>query len=96
MTDWKQQHANDAEKALDHDLVKDVIAEQMRNLGTDSKLVEYGLHKIAMYTASVARAQALGFDPDLLRMSAEEANAAQLELAKAAVASGKPVWVSLA
>jgi hypothetical protein len=93
MSDWKQQHANDAEKALDYDLVKDVIAEQMGNLGTDDKLVRYGLTKIAMYSASVARAQALGFDPDLLRLSAEEANDEQLKLAIAAVKSGKPVWV---
>jgi hypothetical protein len=77
---------------LNHSLVESVIEEQMGNLGTDSALVRYGLAKIATYAAQVARAQALGFDPDLLRLSPEEANDEQLRLARAAVAAGKPVW----
>lgn len=89
--DWKTAHANESCKALDHDLVSGVIDEQMGNIGSDSALVRYGLTKIAMYAAQVARAQALGFNPDLLRLSSEEANEEQLKLARAAVAAGKPV-----
>lgn len=87
----KQAFANEAEKALDHALVKDVIEEQLGNLGrTDDGLARYGLTKIAMYTASVARAQALGIDPDDLRHTPEEANASLLRTARAFVAAGKP------
>lgn len=94
MSDWKQVHANEAEKALGTKLVKDVIAEQLDNLGrTGDALAEYGLAKIAMYAASVARAQALGFDPELLRLSADEANEALLAKARLAVELGKPVWL---
>lgn len=53
----------------------------------------YGMRKVAMYAAQVARAQALGFDPALLSMTDEEATEAQLALARAAVEAGKPVWV---
>jgi hypothetical protein len=90
MSDWKQQHANEAEKALDHALVKNVIEEQMQNLGTDNALVRYGLTKIAMYAASVARAQALGIDPDELRHTPEEARASLQARARAAVGAGVP------
>ncbi len=94
MYDWKQVHANEAEKALDTQLMQDVIREQLENLGReDDPLAKYGLTKIAMYAASVARAQALGFDPDLLRLSADEAHTDQLRLARTAVAAGKPVWL---
>lgn len=51
------------------------------------------LTKIATYAAQVARAQALGFDPELLRLSADEADTAMLAQARMAVASGKPVWL---
>lgn len=94
VSDWKQAHANEAEKALDTTLVKDVIREQLENLGReDDALAKYGLTKIAMYAASVARAQALGFDPELLRLNADEANDALLAKARLAVELGKPVWL---
>lgn len=94
MSDWKQIHANEAEKALTHDLVRDVITEQLGNLGkSDDALVRYGLSKIAMYAASVARAQAFGFDPDLLRLSTEEADEEALRMARLATEAGKPVWL---
>lgn len=71
----RQQFANEAEKALSHPLVVGVIDEQLVNLGASrGSLVHYGLSKIAMYAATVARAQALGIDPDALRASPEEAN----------------------
>jgi hypothetical protein len=90
----KQQFANEAEKALSHPLVVDVIDEQLLNLGvTRDSLVYYGLSKIAMYAATVARAQALGIDPDELRATPAEANAALLERAKRLAASDVPTIV---
>ena len=93
MKDWKQAHADEADKAVAHEIVQGVIDEQMGNLGSGSALIRYGLTKVAVYAAQVARAQALGFDPSLLRLSAEEADAAMLALARASVASGKPTWL---
>jgi stalled ribosome rescue protein Dom34 len=81
--------------ALKHPLVESVIEEQMFNLriSPDDDLAKYGLMKIATYAAQVARAQALGFDPDLLRLTDEEATEAQLRLLKAFEQAGKPVTV---
>ena len=90
--DWKQVHANEAEKALVTPLVQDVIEELLDNLGTDSALVRCGITKVASYAAQVARAQALGFDPELLRLSPDEADAQGLAKARMAVAHGKPVF----
>ncbi len=56
-------------------------------------LPKYGLRKVALYAAQVARAQALGFDIELLRMSAEEATEERLDRARMAVESGVPVFV---
>lgn len=93
MGDWKKHHANESEKALKHPLVKDVMEELAGNLGIRGQaLPEYGIAKVAAYAASVARAQALGFDPDLLRLSPEEANSELLALAERAARSGVPVW----
>ena len=89
--DWKQQHANDSEKALRHELVESAIKELMVNLKTDSALVEYGIVKVASYVAQVARAQALGFDPDLLILNDDEAEEQMLKFAKRAVELGKDV-----
>ena len=97
--DWKQRHANDSEKALAHSIIKRVEAEYADNMqcnyGVDltKGLPAYGLHKVMQYVAQVARAQALGFDPELLRLSDGEATAAQLDLARAIVKAGKPVIV---
>jgi hypothetical protein len=94
MSDWKQHHANEAEKALDNEMVRNAMQEFARNMGFQlDGLPAYGLAKVAHYAASVARAQALGFDPDLLRLSAGEATERQLALAEEAALSGKPVWV---
>lgn len=92
MSDWRQDHANEAEKALDHELVTNVIEEFADNMGFKLEgLPKYGIYKVAMYVASVTRAQTLGFDPDLLRMSDEECEAEMLRKARSAVAAGKPV-----
>lgn len=92
-TDWKQAHADAAEKALDVDLVQNVLTEFAGNMGFKREgLPEYGLAKIVSYVAQVARAQALGFDPELLRMTDGEADQQGLEMARLAVEAGKPVW----
>lgn len=94
MADWKEAHANHAREALDHELVQEVMDELAGNLGeVGNSLVEYGIEKVALYAAQVARAQALGFDPDLLRLSSEEADEESLRLARAAVEAGKPVFL---
>ncbi len=92
--DWKQVHADKADEAVAHALVQGVIQEQLENLGReDSALSRYGLAKIATYAAQVARAQALGFDPELLRLSPDEADAEGLARARLAVELGKPTWL---
>lgn len=94
MADWKQAHADACTAAVDHPLVKEIRDELAENLGVRGQaLPEYGIAKVASYAAQVARAQALGFDPDLLRLSDDEAEAAVLALARQAVATGKPTWV---
>lgn len=90
--DWKAQHAVDSEKALEHEMVAEVMAELRGNLGVDDDgLVAYGIRKVAYYAASVARAQALGFDPNLLRMTSDEASSVQMQLAAELVFNGVPV-----
>lgn len=71
-SDWKEHHANEAGKAWTHPMVERVMQEYADNMGFDAKvgLPAYGMMKIAMYAAQVARAQALGFDPELLRLTA--------------------------
>lgn len=90
--DWKRDHANASEAAIRHPMVLEVMQEFADNMGFKFEgLPRYGLMKIASYVAQIARAQALGFDPDLLRLSDEEANAQLLATARQAVAAGKPV-----
>lgn len=94
MSDWKQHHADEASKAVNHPLVQDVMAEFADNMGIALEgLPKWGLTKIAMYAAQVARAQALGFDPDLLRLDPAEANSQLLRLAAEATWRGVPTWV---
>lgn len=99
MTDWKLHHANESEKAFQQPLVKscvDEFVENMRaNVGVDISegLPSYGLHKCMSAAMQVARAEALGFDPELLRLSSAEATEQQLKLAETAAKLGKPVWI---
>ena len=99
MADWKDKHANESEKALKHQIVKDCEAEYVDNMrhnfGVDlgAGLPAYGLHKVMLYVAQVARAQALGFDPELLHATSAEATEAQLELVRAMVTAGVPTTV---
>ena len=90
-SDERQAFANQAERALTHDLVKNVIEEAILNHG-EKPLLRYSLMKVAMYTATVARAQALGIDPDELRNTPDEAEAQGLARARAFVAAGKPAF----
>lgn len=101
MINWKNTHANESGKALETDLVKGVIEELLDNLHNNygvptTGLPLYGLHKVAMYAAQVARAQALGFDPELLRNTDEEADAQQIDLARKLVEAGVPTVVIVA
>lgn len=90
--DWKQHHANEADRVLAHPLVEQVMAEFADNMGFElSGLPKYGLAKVAHYAAMVARAQALGFDPELLRLTPGEATSEQLRLAAEAALLGVPV-----
>lgn len=73
--------------------VESVMEEYASNMGFDPKhgLPAYGMMKVAMYAAQVARAQALGIDPELLRMSGEEQNSEILRRAAEAAFAGVPV-----
>jgi hypothetical protein len=93
MSNWKQHHANEAEKALRHPLVQSVMEEFAGNMGFRLEgLPAYGMAKVASAAAQVARAQALGFDPVLLRLSSSEADEEVLRLARIAAERGVPVW----
>ena len=71
--DEKQAFANEAEKALAHPLVQNVMTEFMDNIGIAMEgLPRYGITKVAHYAATVARAQALGIDIEELRTTASE------------------------
>jgi stalled ribosome rescue protein Dom34 len=96
MTDWKTEHANESGKALKHPRVEHVIDELMGNLRTDDALVRYGITKVAMVAAQVARAQCLGFDPDLLKMTEEEGNLAMIRRARQMMDAGVPTVLVVA
>lgn len=90
----KQAFADEAEKALDHELVQKVMLEFADNMGFAFEgLPKIGLLKIAMYVATVARAQALGIDPDELRHTPQEGFDAQMRIAEAFTRAGKPVTI---
>lgn len=89
--DWKRQHAIDSERAAEHPLIEDALTEFAGNLGFERKgLPEYGLRKIVATVAIVVRARTLGFDPDLLRLTPEEASEHMLAQARAMVAAAGP------
>lgn len=89
----KRAFANEAEKAVEHHLVHECINELMLNLQSTSGLVRFGIVKVAQYAATVARAQALGIDPESLRMTREEATESAMGLARSFADNGKPVIV---
>ena len=92
MSDWRDVHIAASDAALEHEMVVRVMAELRENLGVpDTGLPAYGIAKVAHYAAAVARAQALGFDPNLLKMTNDEATSEQLRLAAELVFRGVPV-----
>ncbi len=92
--DEKQALANEAEKALSHDLVTNAREEALRNHGgKEGDLLWCSFAKVAMYTASVSRAQALGINPDELRLSSEESRASLQARARRSVELGKPTFL---
>lgn len=71
----KDAFANEAEQALKHELVTEAVDELVFTLRRGDHregLVRYGIRKIAMYVATIARAHALGIDPDVLRITDKE------------------------
>lgn len=90
--DWKQEHADAAERAVYHPLVQDTIREFLRNIGRpDGRLERYGLLRVAAAAAQVARAEALGIDPEALRMTDAEVGEHMRMVIDAAYRAGKPV-----
>lgn len=93
-TKEKDAFADEAFKALDHPLVESVVDELCFNLRVENKgLPRFGIRKVAHYAAIVARAHALGIDPEVLRMTDEESDEVMLDLVKAATEAGKPAIV---
>lgn len=91
-SDIRREIADQAEKAWDTELVQEVLTEFAGNMGFERKgLPEYGLMKMVNCVASVAHAQARDLDPEVLRMSADEAEVHLMKRARAMVAQGKPV-----
>ncbi|MDX8151106.1 hypothetical protein SK069_05840 [Patulibacter brassicae] len=92
--DWRQHHADEAEKALTFEPLRNAMKEFAMNMGfaLDGP-PEFGLMKVASIAAQAARAHALGFDPELLRLSADEADEHLLAIARLAAERGVPVWV---
>lgn len=94
MGDWKTDHANEAWKAVEHPIVAYVMEEFADNMGFAlDGLPAYGLRKVALYAAQVARAQALGIDPEDLRSTPGEANERMRDLAALFEEQCKPVIV---
>lgn len=90
---WKQDFANEAEKAYLHPIAQDVIDEFLGNIGRSDAIVRYGIGKVCGYVAQIARAQALGLDPEVLRLSDEEAVEHMARVMQIALDAGKPVIV---
>lgn len=89
--DEKRQMAEAASEACGHPIVAETIVEYAANMGITGGLPLYGLHKVAAVAAQVARAEALGIDPNDLLLDAEERAAAALAFTEQAVAQGVPV-----
>lgn len=92
---WKKDFANESEKAYLHPIAQDVIQEFLGNIGKSDAdaVVRYGIRKVCGYVAQIARAQALGLDPEVLRLSDEEAAEHMAMVLKIALDVGKPVIV---
>lgn len=93
---WQQEFAKHADETLQHPIVAGVMAELLDNLGVSAQgLPAYGLAKVAHYAAQVARAQALGLDPEVLRdgvASIEEDRPGEVYRMRVGVRSGGASW----
>lgn len=91
---WKKDHANEAERFAEHELVEDVLTEFASNMGFERKgLPEYWLHKIVVYVAQVVLARARGFEPELLLLDDAEIAEHQRRLIEMVVKADKPVTI---
>lgn len=94
MSAFSDEAATAAAMAIRHPLVVGVMAELRDNLGvSDDGLPAYGIAKVANYAAQVAFAVAYGVEPDVLRLSKEEANSELLRRAAEAVGNGIPTYM---
>jgi Rad3-related DNA helicase len=94
VSNWKQEFANKASKALSHELSERVIDELLLNLNADrGSLQHYGILKTADTIAQVARAQALDIDPNTLKLSPEEAHDELVRVVERFEDTGKPVLI---
>lgn len=97
--DWKQAHAEASAAADEHPIVQQVIDNLVENLTNNfgpvagNQLVRASIQKVAHVGAQVARAQCLGFDPDLLRLTPDEANSALMRQAAEMVFRGVPTQI---
>lgn len=92
--DWKQQFANEVDKAIAHPITQEAIDELLFNLRSSRNRMEYyGLLKICNVVGHIARAQALGIDPETLRMTDDEASEVVRDRIRAVADAGNPVIV---
>lgn len=90
----RQEFANETEKAIFHPITERAIEELLFNLNKDQSSMEYyGIIKLCNTVGQVARAQALGIDPEILRMSDAEAQEAMLQMVNVFAANGGKVIV---
>jgi hypothetical protein len=94
MSDWKRQHANEAEAMAQHALIDMVLDEFAMNMQFERKgLRAYGLAKIVSCVAQVVLARARGIDPEMLRLSDAEVSDQHRVLIRHFYEAGKPVIV---
>lgn len=93
--DEKRALANEAEKSLDHWVVKEVMAEYAGNMGfrLDGGLPAYGLRKVCGAVAVAARCHALGIDPDAMVATEDETAEAVGRLLRGVAEDGVPIMV---
>lgn len=90
----KNSFADAAYAAVDHPTVRQAMEEYAENMRFElSGLPAYGLEKVARYAAMVARCQAVGVDPDEMRLTPAESRSALLHKAADLVYEGIPTML---
>ena len=92
--DEKNDLASAAYASIQHPVVRGAMEEFALNMRFELRgLPEYGLEKVTQYAAIAARCEALGIDPDAMRMDDDEVAEHRAKLARAFLDDGKPVVV---